>query len=309
MQKEKVLVTGGAGFIGSHLVDALLDNGYQVIIIDNLISGKKEYLNPQAKFYEIDICSSKIPEIFGEEKPDYVFHLAAQVDVRKSVDDPIFDNKVNAQGSLNIFQSSVKNKVKKVIFASTGGALYGDVEKPAKENDPVNPISPYAIHKYAGERYLAFLKEVYGLDYLVLRLANIYGPRQYKGGECGVVGIFTSNAVRQKQSFVFGNGAKTRDYLYVDDVVRGFLKSIEKREVSGVFNLGTKKEISVLDIIKNIEDIQGKIDYSFAKDKPGEVKRSILDFTKAQKILDWEPKIDFSKGLKKTLEWVKNRDF
>ncbi|MBT4277465.1 NAD-dependent epimerase/dehydratase family protein [Candidatus Falkowbacteria bacterium] len=302
----KILITGGAGFIGSSLADALIEKGDDVVIVDNLVTGKKEYINSQAKFYEVDICSTEIEDIFAKEKPDYVFHFAAQIDVRKSVDDPVFDNKVNALGSLNIFQTSAKNKVKKVIFASTGGALYGDVESPAKEEDLIEPLSPYAIHKYTAERYLEFLKEVHGLNYAVLRLANVYGIRQYKGGECGVIGIFTSNAVEKKQSIIYGDGSKTRDYVYISDVVNAFILAM-KKDCSGVFNIGTEKETSVLDIVKAIENTtKEKFDYKCENDRPGEVKRSVLCCQNAHDLLGWKAEVDLKEGAQKTLKWIES---
>ena len=303
-KKKKILVTGGAGFIGSNLVDALIEKGDDVVIVDNLVTGKREYLNPKAKFYEVDICAPEIEKIFKEGKFDFVFHLAAQIDVRKSVEDPIFDNKVNALGSLNIFNLSAKIGVKKVIFTSTGGALYGDVQKPAKENDIIFPLSPYAIHKYSAERYLEFLREAKGLNYIVLRIANVYGPRQYKGGECGVIGIFTGNAANNIQSIVNGDGSKIRDYVYVDDVIESCILAKDYNG-SGIFNIGTAEETSVLDIIKTIEKVmEKKIDYKYGQDKIGEVKRSVLNYEKAKKFLDWRPKVYLKEGIKRTLDWL-----
>ncbi|MCK4744914.1 NAD-dependent epimerase/dehydratase family protein [Candidatus Parcubacteria bacterium] len=306
---SKVLITGGAGFIGSNLADELIKIGDDVVIIDNLISGKKECLNPKAKFYEIDICSSDIEKIFKKEKFDYVFHLAAKIDVRKSIEDPVFDNKVNVLGSLAIFKHSAKNRIKKVIFASTGGALYGDISNPAIEEDLIYPLSPYAIHKYAAERYLELQKELYNLNYAVLRLANVYGPRQYKGGECGVIGIFTHNAVVGDQSILYGDGSKTRDYAYVDDIVSAMILS-KNSKYTGVFNIGAGKETSVLNLIETIEKITKKrLDYKREKDKLGEVKRSALNYNKAKKFLKWRPRTDLETGIKQTLAWLKNKDF
>ncbi|MCK5460052.1 NAD-dependent epimerase/dehydratase family protein [Candidatus Parcubacteria bacterium] len=304
---NKVLITGGAGFIGSNLADELIKIGNEVVIIDNLISGKKGYLNPKAKFYKTNICSNDIEKIFKKEKFDYVFHLAAQIDVGKSVEDPIFDNKINALGSLAIFKHSAKNRVKKVIFASTGGALYGDVSAPAAEEDLIYPLSPYAIHKYAAERYLELRKELNNLNYAVLRLANVYGPRQYKGGECGVIGIFTHNAASGNESILYGDGSKTRDYVYVDDIVNAMILS-KNSKYSGVFNIGAGKETSVLGLIKTIEKITKKrFIYNRKEDKPGEVKRSILNYDKAKKLLGWRPRTDLETGIRQTLKWLKNK--
>ncbi|MBU1991517.1 NAD-dependent epimerase/dehydratase family protein [Patescibacteria group bacterium] len=300
---SKYLVTGGAGFIGSHLVDELIKQGNEVVIIDNLSTGKKENLNSKAKFFNVDICSPVIKKIFKSEKFDYVFHLAAQIDVRVSVAKPEFDNKVNAMGSYNIFKNCGLNKVKKVVFISTGGALYGDCLKPAKERTLIQPISPYAIHKYTAERYLELCYDLYNLNYVVLRLANVFGPRQYSGGECGVIGLFTHNIANNKPSTLYGDGTKTRDFVYVSDVVGACLKAIAVKQ-RGVFNIGNGKEISILQIINTIKKVAGKkFVYKQEKDKVGEVQRSVLDSSKAKKILNWEPKVKLEQGLKNTIDW------
>ncbi|MBI4779115.1 NAD-dependent epimerase/dehydratase family protein [Candidatus Falkowbacteria bacterium] len=295
---------GGAGFIGSNLVDELIKRGHKVSVLDNLSSGKKEYLNPKAKFYKIDICSPAIDKIFKQEKFDYVFHLAAQIDVRKSVADPEFDNKVNAMGSFNVFKNCGLNKVKKVIFISTGGALYGDCSKPATEQTLIQPVSPYAIHKYSAERYLELCGELYGLDYIVLRLANIYGPRQYKGGECGVIGVFTSNIIRGLTSVLYGDGSKTRDFVYVADVADACLKAMAVKQ-TGVFNIGSGREISMAQIINAVKKAAGrKFVYKKEKDRPGEVQRSVLNSAKAGKILGWRPGMKLEPGIKRTIDWA-----
>lgn len=303
----KYLVTGGAGFIGSNLVDELIERGHKVAVIDDLSTGKKEYLNPKAKFYQVDICSSKIEKIFEIERPDFVFHLAAQMDVRRSVADPVFDNKINVVGSLNIFSNSYKQKVKKVVFISTGGAMYGDVSNSATEIYLPKPDCPYAIHKLAAEEHLQALNNLYDLDYVILRLANVYGPRQYKGGEGAVVAVFTYNILHNKESVIYGTGKQTRDFVYVGDVVEACMKAIEKK-CSGVFNIGSNKEISVLSLIKEIEIVVGKkIQFEKLPARLGEVKRSVLDNSKAKKVLAWQPKINLEEGIKKTLEWAKNK--
>jgi len=300
----KILVTGGAGFIGSNLVDGLVKLGHKVCVIDNLSTGKKAYLNPKAKFYKADICSPAIDKIFKKEKFDYVFHLAAQIDVRKSVAEPEFDNKVNAMGSYRVFKNSGLNKVKKVIFISTGGALYGDCLKPATEETLIQPVSPYAIHKYAAERYLAMYGELAGLKHVILRLANVYGPRQYSGGECGVIGIFTYNIAKSRSSVLYGDGSKTRDFVYVADAVAACLKAMASG-ARGVFNIGNSKEISMLQIINAIKKAAGKkFVYKKEPDRPGEVQRSVLNSAKAKKILGWQARVKLADGIKNTIAWA-----
>ena len=302
----KILVTGGAGFIGSNLVDGLVKLGHKVCVIDNLSTGKKAYLNPKSKFYKVDICSPAIDKIFKKEKFDYVFHLAAQIDVRKSVAEPEFDNKVNAMGSYRVFKNSGLSKVKKVIFISTGGALYGDCLKPATEETLIQPVSPYAIHKYAAERYLAMYGELAGLKHVILRLANVYGPRQYSDGECGVIGIFTYNIAKSRSSVLYGDGSKTRDFVYVADMVQACLKAMASKE-NGIFNIGSGREISMNEIIKAIKKAAGKkFVYKKEPDRPGEVQRSVLNSAKAKKILGWRARVKLADGIKNTINWVEN---
>lgn len=302
----KILVTGGAGFIGSTLVDALIVSGNDVIVIDNLSSGKKEYLNPSAKFYEIDICSPEIANIFKSEKFDFVYHLAAQMEVSKSMVDPMFDNKVNIIGAFNILENCRVTGVKKIIFSSTGGAIYGDADKiPTPENYPAYPVSFYGIHKLTFEKYLNCYFKVYGLDYTILRFANVYGPRQFKGGEAGVVSIFVDNAVNNITSTQYGDGKQTRDFVYIDDVVRA-LVSAKDITYQGEINIGSGRESSLLDIRKYIEQaMEAPISIKEAPGKPGEQKRSCLSYKTAKKVLDWKPEIKLEEGIKRTIAWAK----
>jgi len=303
----KILVTGGAGFIGSTLVDRLIALGHQVVIIDDLSSGKKEYINPEAKFYQIDLMAPKIEEIFGIQKFDYVYHLAAQIDVRKSVANPVEDNRVNVLGGLNILENCVKHKVKKIIFSSTGGAIYGETENiPTPENCSPNPLSPYGIHKLTFEKYLNYYHQVYGQEYTILRFANVYGPRQYKGGEAGVVSIFVENAVTGKKSIINGDGLQTRDYVFVDDVVAALVRAMEIN-YNGALNVGTGIEKNLVDVMTLIELSLGKrVDKEHAAGKLGEQRRSCLRCDEIKKVLGWEPKIDLATGIKKTVEWTKS---
>lgn len=305
--KYKILVTGGAGFIGSNLVDELVKRGHKVIIIDNLSTGKRECVNPKAKFYKADICDArKIAKIFQTEKPQYVFHFAAQIDVNKSVLDPIFDSEVNVGGSLNILKNAWENKVKKIVFPSTAG-IYGEAKKPASENAPKCFESPYALHKYTFEKHLEIFSQLKNIDYSVLRFANVYGPRQYKGGEGAVVAIFTYNAINDRPSKIFGDGWQTRDFIYVQDVINACIKVISSK-INGTFNISTGQKINLFSLIKAIEKAANK-KFVFRKVAPrlGDVKNSVLSPKKANKILHWKAKTGIQEGIKNTLVWVKKQ--
>lgn len=304
---SKILVSGGAGFIGSTLVDKLIEMGHDLVIIDNLYSGKKEYLNPKAKFYNLDISDEKVAEVFEKEKFDYVCHLAAQIDVRKSVEDMEFDNQVNILGSINILKNCHKFNVQKIVFASSGGAAYGFPEQiPTPENYSTYPVSPYGINKVSFEKYLNYYYKVFGQKYTALRLANVYGPRQYKGGEAGVIAIFTSNAVAKKKSYIYGDGLQTRDYVYVDDVVEAFVLALQSDFV-GELNIGTGLEKNLLELVEMIEKFLGeKIEIEHQEAKLGEERRNCLDHRKAQKEIGWQAQVSLEEGIKRTLDWTKN---
>ena len=305
---SKILVTGGAGFIGSNLVDKLIDSGHDVVVIDNLFSGKKEYLNPQAKFYQIDINDGdKVADVFSKELFNYVYHLAAQIDVRRSVDDPVFDNQINIVGALNILKNCRNYEVKKIMFASSGGAIYGFPEKiPTPETSPTYPVSPYGINKLSFEKYLNYYYRVYNQPYIAFRLANVYGPRQYKGGEAGVVSIFINNIVNDNVSHIYGDGFQTRDYIFVDDVVRAFMSGLDN-DIIGEFNVGTGTEKNLLDIIFAIESsYNSKMKLEYLPAKAGEERFSCLDYSKIKSVLNWEPKIDLNTGIDLTVKWSKD---
>ncbi len=305
----KILVTGGAGFIASHLVDKLIEKGHQVVIVDNLSSGKKENLNPKAKFYKIDIQSPEIFGLFEKEKPETVFHYAAQIDVRKSVENPIEDAKINILGSLNILESCQKFGVKKIIFASSGGAMYGDTDIiPTPESQLEKPESPYGITKLAIEKYLHFYKKTFGLDYTALRLANVYGPRQNSKGEAGVIAIFCDRMLKNEEVIINGDGKQTRDYLFVDDAIEAAILSLESSlGKNPVYNLGRGIETSVNEIYKLlVKEIGKDITPQYGPAKKGEQLRSCLDFSKIKKELNWQPRYDLEKGLKETIKWFRN---
>ena len=302
---NKILVTGGAGFIGSHLVDKLIEKNYKVIVIDNLSTGKRENLNSQANFYKIDILDSKISQIFQKEKPEAVFHYAAQIDVRKSVEDPIENAKVNILGSLNLLENCKNFRIKKFIFASSGGAIYGTSELlPTPESYLPRPESPYGLSKLVIEEYLKIYKNIYGLDFVSLRYANIYGPRQNSKGEAGVVAIFIDKLLEDKRPIIFGTGEQTRDYLYVEDAIEAALKALNYRGLLPIFNVGTGLETNVNEIYNLISQKLGKnIKPIYAPAKPGDLKRSCLDISKIKKDIGWKPKYDLEKGLEKTIQW------
>lgn len=301
----KVLVTGGAGFIGSHVVDGLLDDGYDVVVVDNLSTGKEENVNPKAKFYKLDIQDPDLESIFQSEEPDYVSHQAAQKDVRVSVSDPIFDAKINILGTINLLENCIKYKVKKVVFASTGGAIYGEQEVfPAPETHPTRPISPYGITKLVAEHYLYYYKTIYGLDYVSLRYSNVYGPRQDPHGEAGVVAIFVQKMLNGEQPVINGDGEQTRDFVYVGDVARANILAIKNNMNEEIFNIGTGIETTVNQVFRYLRDaINPSIDEKHGPAKQGEQRRSVIECSRARDLLQWEPEVSLADGLRKTCEY------
>lgn len=304
----KILVTGGAGFIGSNIVDALIEKGHDVSVVDDLSSGSIENLNPRAKFYELDIRDQSLEKIFEENHFDVVNHHAAQMDVRKSVADPLFDASVNIVGSLNLLQNSLKYGIKKFIFASTGGAIYGEQDYfPADESHPTRPLSPYGIAKLSVEKYLFYYKVVHGIDHVILRYANIYGPRQNPHGEAGVVAIFVSKMLSGGQPVINGNGKQTRDYTFVGDVVKANLMALDYKG-SEIFNIGTGKETDVNYLFAKIRELtQSQCDEKHGEAKAGEQMRSVIDYSKAERMLGWKPTVSLDEGLKVTVEYFKNK--
>ena len=302
----RVLLTGGAGFIGSHLSDMLINHGYEVIVIDNLISGKKENLNPNSIFYEGDIRGPVVKEIMEREKPEVVIHHAAQVSVRNSVEDPLYDTEVNIGGTLNLLENSIKYGIKRFIFASTGGALYGEQSYfPADESHPTRPLSPYGIAKSSCEKYLYFYYKTYGLNYVSLRYSNVYGPRQDPYGEAGVIAIFSQRMIAGEQPIINGSGEQTRDYVFVEDVARANLLSLE-RDVLGEFNIGTGIETTVNDLFEEIKGLcRSNVKKLHGEAKKGEQFRSVLDCSKAERELGWNPRVSLKEGLNRTVAFFK----
>ncbi len=301
----RTVVTGGAGFIGSNLVDLLIEKEHQVSVIDNLSSGKKANLNPKATFYRADIGDPKIAEIFAQEKPEFIFHLAAQIDVRKSVADPIYNAKINTLGFLNILENCRKYQVKKVIFSSSGGVVYDQKCVPADEDDPKDPLSPYGITKYDSELYLKFYQRIHQMKYTALRYSNVYGPRQDPLGEAGVVAIFTNLMLKNKQPTIFGDGKQTRDYVFVGDVALANLIAAEKGD-NDVFNIGTGIETDVNQLFAELKSACGfRGEAKYAPARPGELSRNAVNPAKAAKILGWRPETSLKDGLKITLDSIK----
>lgn len=306
----KILVTGGAGFIGSNVADAYIEAGHEVAVLDNLTTGKKENLNPKAKFYEVDIRDKeKLSQAISEFSPEIINHHAAQIDVRKSVADPVYNAEVNELGTLNLLDAAVKAKVRKIIFSSTGGALYGEVTKKsgADENHPQEPISPYAITKRAVEMYIYSYKVNSGLNYTILRYGNVYGPRQDPLGEAGVIAIFCGKILQNEQPTIYGNGNQLRDYVYVKDVAEVNVQVLDKGN-DQIFNIGTGKGTSVNELFAHLKAIS-KFDKEvvYAPARTGELFRSILNAKKVKKELGWKPKTSIKKGLKLTFKWTKSQ--
>lgn len=304
----RILVTGGAGFIGSHIVDRLIAEGHSVSVIDNLSTGKIENLNREAKFYKMDIVSPRIERVFKKERPELICHHAAQMDVRRSVADPVYDAQTNIIGMLNLLENGMRLGTRRVIFASTGGAVYGEGGPlPTPEDHPPQPVSPYGISKLTGEHYLFFYRTTYGLSYTVLRYANVYGPRQDPFGEAGVVAIFSQKMLRNEQPVINGTGSQTRDYVYVDDVVDAVISSIYS-DISDVFNVGTGIETSVNQLFKLLVEITGcSMKEVYGPAKKGEQQRSCLSYDKIKKSLEWEPAIPLREGLTRTVAFFRDR--
>jgi UDP-glucose 4-epimerase len=300
----KVLVTGGAGFIGSHLVDRLVQEGNQVVVIDNLSTGKRKQVNKKAVLYKMDIRSKRIERVFRKERPVVVVHLAAQMNVRHSTENPGFDADVNILGTLNLMEHAVKSGVRKVSFASSGGAVYGEQEVfPAAESHRTEPLSPYGISKLAGEKYLAYYSNTMGLRAAVLRFANVYGPRQDSEGEAGVVAIFSKQMLEGGQPIINGTGKQTRDFVYVDDVVEALLVTLGE-DVQGIFNVGTGRETTVNECYSIIKQLtKSSCKDLFGAAKKGEQFRSVLDVTSLRERFGWDPQVSLQDGLKMTVEF------
>lgn len=304
---SRILLTGGAGFIGSNLVDELIKDGNEVAVVDNLSTGLKENINKKADFFEIDITNkTALKEVFEKVKPEIVFHLAAQASVVHSVAHPVDDVKINLIGTINLMELCQANEVKKFIFSSTGGAIYGDgVERPTPEGATTNPVSPYGINKLASEGFIKFFASDGSVQATILRYANVYGPRQNPRGEAGVVSIFTSKMLADEDITIFGDGDQTRDYVFVGDIVRANIAA-SKSDTDGTFNIATGVESSVNDVVKTLKRLTGSSsNISHQGERAGELRNSCLDPKKAFLELDWEPTVVLDEGLRQTVEYFK----
>jgi UDP-glucose 4-epimerase len=316
----KILVTGGAGFIGSNVVDGYIAAGHEVLVVDNFFTGKPENLNPDARFFELDIRSGDASELIEREKPDVLNHHAAQISVPDSVSDPLLDADINLRGLLNLLESAVKNKVQRVIFISSGGAIYGEAaEFPTSEAYRPRPLSPYAVTKYASEHYLDYYRHQYGLQYVTLRYANIYGPRQVRHGEAGVVAIFMDNLLNGRPSTIYhfpdDEKGMTRDYCFVDDVVRANLLALEKG-AGEFFNIGTGKGTKTLHLYQAVYAACRQLQPAVAQElanpgkgpaRHGDLTRSVLVADKAKRVLGWSPQYELEQGIRRTLQWKLNQ--
>jgi UDP-glucose 4-epimerase len=304
----KILVTGGAGFIASHIVDAYIHLGHDVTVLDDLSTGRKTNISPGAKFVQQDVRDAEaLNALFGRERFNVVNHHAAQMDVRRSVADPVFDASVNILGVLTLLEECVKAGVSKFVFASSGGAIYGEQDYfPADERHPTRPISPYGVAKLATEQYLFYYKAVYGLDSVNLRYANVYGPRQNPEGEAGVVAIFTSRMLAGSPAIINGDGTQTRDYVFVGDVVRANVLALDYKG-SNVFNVGTGKESDVETLFRILKKKTGSsCEEQHGPAKKGEQLRSVLDHSKISSALGWKPTVTLEEGLERTVDFFRH---
>jgi UDP-glucose 4-epimerase len=300
--RDKVIVTGGAGFIGSHLVDRLISMDYDVMVIDNLSTGSENNLNKSTEFLKKDICDDDLGSIVKKFSPSYIFHLAAQIDVRKSLDNPIWDEGINIRGTLNLLEAAAKAKIKKIIFSSTGGAIYGEA-KFADESLLPKPLSPYGVAKLTCEHYLRVYSEWKGVPFTSLRYGNVYGPRQDPYGEAGVVAIFCNQLIEEKQPVLYGYGSMIRDYIFVSDIVEANVLSMNRGDEE-IYNVGTEKPTTVKKLFEVLREISGKnVESKLASARDGEIFEVYLNCERAKSELKWKPKVNLKDGLETTYEW------
>lgn len=306
----KILVTGGAGFIASHVVDLYLQHGHEVVVVDNLSAGRRSNLNPAASFYQVDIRSPELAKVFETERPDIVNHHAAHVDVRQSVADPLYDTEVNVLGSLNVLECARRSGVQKVIYISTSGAVFGEpLYLPCDDAHPINPLSPYGASKHTVEHYLWMYKVNHGLRYVVLRYPNVYGPRQFPFGEGGVVAIFAARMLRDQPVVIHGDGEQLRDYVYVQDCARGNLLALNAAEAAGIYNLGSGRGTSVNQLFGALQGLTGyQRDPVHSPAKVGETRAIYVDAARAKRELGWEPEVSLDDGLRQVVAYVREKE-
>ncbi|MEZ4698802.1 MAG: NAD-dependent epimerase/dehydratase family protein [Rhodothermales bacterium] len=304
----KVLVTGGAGFIGSHVADALLEAGHEVHVLDSLVNGYRHQVPDGAVFHALDLSDPAVSRLFETHRFEALLHLAAQIDVRKSVADPAYDAQVNVLGMLRLLEAGRAHGLRRVVFSSSGGAIYGEPDRvPQQEADPERPMSPYGVSKLVSERYLAYYARVHGLTAVSLRYANVYGPRQTPEGDAGVISRFIDRMQAGAPVTMYGDGAQTRDYVFVGDVVQANLLALDQ-DASGAYNIGTGVETSVLQLYRHLADALGQDPgYAFAAARTGEIARSALDASLAAERLGWRPAVALPDGLSRTIGWFKSR--
>lgn len=301
----RILVTGGAGFIASHLVDELIARDHRVAVVDNLETGKRENVNERAEFHLVDVCDRDALEaVFREFKPQLVNHHAAQMNVVRSVREPVYDARVNVLGTLNLLDLCIADGVERFMFSSTGGAVYGDLERfPADESHPIRPLSPYGASKGAVELYLGVYSQVKNLPVTIFRYPNVYGPRQSARGEAGVVAIFSQMMLKGQSPRIFGDGSKTRDYVFVRDIIRANLMALDGK-VDGLFNLGWGIEVTDFEIFEAVRRVVGTdLEPIYDRVRPGEVYRVVLDASRAKSALGWEPEVRLEDGVKEAVEF------
>jgi UDP-glucose 4-epimerase len=303
----KILVTGGAGFIGSHVVDQFIGKGFEVVVLDDLSTGRASNLNPAARFYQMDIRDPKIRDIFAAEKPDYISHHAAQMDVRRSVAQPLFDADVNILGSINLIECAKEFGVRRFVYISTGGAVYGEPERvPCEETDPINPICQYGASKHTVEHYLFMYHVNYGLNYTVLRYPNVFGPRQDPHGEAGVVAIFTGKMMAGEPVIINGDGNQTRDFVYVSDCALANYLAISVDHQPGIYNLGWGLPTSVNDIFFTLAKVTDyALPVQYGPTKVGETRHIYLNAARAKRDLGWSASVSLEEGLRRTVDYFR----
>jgi len=301
----KILVTGGAGFIGSHVVDLYLEHGYEVVVVDDLSTGSRSNLNPAAKLYQVDIRSRDLIQIFEEEIPDIINHHAAQIDVRRSTVDPIFDADVNIIGSINLLECARQYGVRHFIYISSGGAIYGEPEYlPCDEEHPIKPICQYGASKHTVEHYLYMYHQNYDINYTILRYPNVYGPRQDPNGEAGVVAIFIGKMLNDEQVVINGDGEQVRDFVYVSDCARANLLALQALKTNTAYNLGSNHGTSVNEIFSHLKTMTGyKNPEVHGPAKLGETRRIYLNADKAKREIGWVPTVNLKDGLEHTIAY------